>query len=62
MGCGVKITGYSGVPHMAAMDLAVLMNESVQIVTEGTPAFSAWIPSCTLHALQEPQSPTPAMM
>ena len=41
MGWGVKIVGYSGVPHMAAMDLAVLMKESVHIVTDGTPAFSA---------------------
>ena len=36
---------------------AVLTNLSVHIVAEGTPAFSAWIPSCTLHALQDPQSP-----
>ena len=43
--------------HICAIDLAVTSNMSVQIVTEGMPAFSAWIPSCTLHALHDPQLP-----
>ena len=38
------------------------MNLSVQIVAEGTPCFSECIPSCTLHALQEPQSPIAMMI
>ena len=42
---------------MVAIAPAVLTNLSVQMVADGTPAFSAWMPSCTLHALQEPQSP-----
>ena len=42
---------------MLAIPLAVASNRSVQIVAEGIPAFSRWIPSCTLHALQDPQSP-----
>ena len=45
----------------AAIEVAVCTKESVHIVTDGIPAFSTWIPSCTLHALHEPQSPTPAM-
>ncbi len=40
-----------------AIPWAVGMNRSVHMVAEGIPAFSTWIPSCTLHALQEPQSP-----
>ena len=40
-----------------AIPWAVGMNRSVQMVAEGMPAFSTWIPSCTLHALQDPQSP-----
>ena len=61
IGCGVKMTGYPGAPHIAAMDLDVSMNRSVHIVTAGTPAFSTWTPSCTLHALHDPQSPTPTI-
>ena len=49
--------GYVGAPHICAMDLAVISKMSVQMVTDGRPAFSAWIPSCTLHALQDPQLP-----
>ena len=43
------------------MALAVFSKRSVQTVAEGTPAFSRWIPSCTLHALQDPQSPMATM-
>ena len=57
MGWAVRTTGYVGAPHIWAIDLAVTSNMSVQIVTDGTPAFSAWIPSCTLHALHDPQLP-----
>jgi hypothetical protein len=42
---------------MLAIDFAVISNMSVQIVIEGIPAFSTCIPSCTLHALHEPQLP-----
>ena len=57
IGWAVRTTGYAGAPHICAIDLAVISNMSVQIVTEGIPAFSAWIPSCTLHALHDPQLP-----
>ena len=46
---------------MVAIALDVSMKASVQMVTEGMPALSTWIPSCTLHALQDPQSPTPTI-
>ncbi len=42
---------------MLAIALAVFWNLSVHMVAEGIPAFSTWMPSCTLHALQDPQSP-----
>ena len=57
LGVAVRTTGYAGAPHICAIDLAVISKMSVQIVTEGMPAFSAWIPSCTLHALHDPQLP-----
>ena len=62
MGCSVRTMGYVGAPHISAMDRAVISNMSVQMVTDGVPAFSAWIPSCTLHALQEPQLPIATTM
>ena len=46
---------------MLAIAWAVILKGSVQIVAEGMPAFSRWIPSCTLHALQDPQSPMATM-
>ena len=51
------MVGYSSDPHILAIPRAVGMNRSVQMVADGIPAFSTWIPSCTLHALQDPQSP-----
>jgi len=36
------------------MTLEVSIKASVHIVTDGVPAFFRWIPSCTLHALQDP--------
>ena len=53
----MSVIGYAAAPHIRAIDRAVTSKMSVQMVTDGTPAFSAWIPSCTLHALQEPQLP-----
>ncbi len=52
---------YPSAPHIAAIDSEVTRNTSVHIVTEGVPAFSTCIPSCTLHALQEPQLPIATM-
>jgi hypothetical protein len=49
-----------GKPYTPAMALAVTSNESVQMLTVGTPARSSTIPSAKLAALQEPQSPMPA--
>jgi len=49
--------GYSFAPHISAIERDVTSNMSVQIVMDGVPVFSTWIPSCTLHALQEPQLP-----
>ena len=51
------MVGSSSAPHILAIPWAVGTNRSVQMVADGMPAFSTWIPSCTLHALQEPQSP-----
>jgi hypothetical protein len=34
-------------------------NGSVQTTAAGMPRISSSIPSCTLHELQDPQSPTP---
>ncbi len=55
------MTGYSAAPHILAMAVAVTLNGSVHMVADGMPAFSTWIPSCTLHALQDPQSPMATM-
>ena len=61
IGWAVYITGWLGSPHIFAIALEVSINESVHIVMDGMPAFSTWSPSCTLHALHEPQSPTPTI-
>ena len=39
MGCSVRTMGYVGAPHISAMDRAVISNMSVQMVTDGVPAF-----------------------
>ena len=62
MGCSVRTMGYLDAPHISAIERAVISNMSVQMVTDGVPAFSAWIPSCTLHALQDPQLPIATTM
>jgi len=41
--------------------LAVLLNTWVIMEAVGRPRRSISIPSCTLHELQEPQSPIPVM-
>ena len=51
----------SGTPIMRVMALAVLLNTCVIIEAVGKPKRSISIPSCTLHELQEPQSPIPVM-
>jgi hypothetical protein len=43
------------------MALAVLLNTWVMIDAVGRPRRSISIPSCTLHELQEPQSPIPVI-
>jgi hypothetical protein len=59
-GCGVVTNSNPGKPYTPAMACAVTVNESVQMLTVGTPARSSTIPSAKLAALQEPQSPMPA--
>ena len=49
-------------PQSFAIAPAVCTNLSVHIVAEGIPCFSECIPSCTLHALHDPQSPMAMMM
>ena len=44
-------------PRIFAMDLPVAMKGSVQMAAAGLPAFSTVMASCTLHELQDPQSP-----
>ena len=44
-------------PRIFAIALPVGMKGSVQMATAGFPAFSIVIASCTLHELQDPQSP-----
>ena len=44
-------------PRALAMALAVGTKASVQIKAAGLPAFSTVMASCTLHELQDPQSP-----
>lgn len=51
---------YAGKPYTLAIARAAGTNESVQMLTAGTPARSNRIPSAKLAALHEPQSPMPA--
>jgi hypothetical protein len=51
---------YPGKPYTFAIACAAGTNESVQMLTAGTPARSSRIPSAKLAALHEPQSPMPA--
>ena len=44
-------------PLIFAIDLPVLVKGSVHMAAAGLPAFSTVIASCTLHELQDPQSP-----
>jgi len=45
-------------PWRRAIASPLLVKASVTMETAGTPSFSKMIPSATLAALQEPQSPT----
>ena len=50
-------TGWNaGLPKVRAWRRAESIKGWVQITTEGTPRFSRVITSCTLHAVQDPQS------
>ena len=50
-------TGWNlGLPKVRAWRRAELVKGSVQITTVGIPRFSRVIASCTLHAVQDPQS------
>jgi hypothetical protein len=44
-----------------AIALPLAVNASVTIEAAGTPSLSKTIPSATLAALQDPQSPMPVM-
>ena len=46
-----------GAPSNAAIARAAPMNGSVITTAAGSPRRSKVMPSCTLHELQEPQSP-----
>ena len=47
---------------MRAVALAVPTNGSVTTTQAGVPLFSTSTPSCRLHEVQPPQSPTPVMI
>ena len=50
-----------GNPIIRVMALAVGRNTWVMMETVGIPSLSISIPSCTLHELQDPQSPIPVI-
>ena len=55
-GWGMLIGWKSGCPKVRDWISAESMKGEVQITTVGTPRFSRLMASCTLHAVQEPQS------
>ena len=60
-GWGATAYSYSGTPIMRVMALAVLLKTWVMMDAVGRPKRSISMPSCTLHELHDPQSPTPVM-
>jgi len=60
-GCSATTNSYSGTPIIRVMALAVFKKTWVMIDAVGIPKRSISIPSCTLHELQEPQSPIPVI-
>jgi len=62
MGWGTTAYRYPGTPCTSAVAFPITTNWSVHTTAAGTPHFSISMPSCTLHELHDPQSPTAVMM
>ena len=60
-GCWATTNSYSGTPIIRVMALAVFKKTWVMMDAVGIPSLSISIPSCTLHELQDPQSPIPVI-